>query len=597
MKVIPVIYHSKKYPTNIYSNIDEIAGNFDKEKIDLTDRDYSLHTEYSHMKRKLDNKLINKYVELKSSHKDFIPQLWKSKKWASEFANFIIDLVDNKKNPKIIEIHPPFDDYCKSFEEFFEIYKVFENIILDKFPDVEIFIENRCGTFYTGGKFLLSKANSILTFLSELKKRNLKLKLVLDYPQVFSAELIKMDNIKLDKIISFNNDISKYIGYIGGFHIWGKRKKSTDSRWTPHTGNLNTFFSFNSELKNIFLNSICKTFNDDKERYFVPEVNSGEEDLQSIVYDLINVGIEFPLVKNNDHSEYKTIISIDWINHIPYFRMYDSKCGIKLIKIIGLKNIQVNNKKRCIGIRNLHSNERNICKYHNIVKQNETQCSYCKSIDSFKYCVMCRGNNCRTQSKDSLNYCNQEHFVYLAYFQGGVIKVGTAHNTKKEIRLEEQGALYAFIIAKAPNGQVARMIESEIVKLGIKESVSISYKLKNIIISESKEEIINKINMQYNFIKQKLSQESYKYLLDKPKYFNQYDVMKKISDKIEKKLTIQTSLFNNDYIIEQIKEIEPFIKDKEIISVIGNIGIVEDNGTYKCINLKKILSWEIESIY
>jgi len=402
MKVIPVTYHSKQYPSNIYSNIDEIAGNFDKDKIDLTDKDYSLHTEYSHMKRKLDNKLINKYEELKNSHKDLIPQLWKSKKWSIEFANFIIDLIGNNKDPKIIEIHPPFDDYCNTFEDFFEIYEIFEKIIINKFPNVEIFIENRCGTFYTGGKFLLSKADSIITFLSKLKKRNLRLKLVLDYPQVFSAELIKMDNIKLDKIISFNNSIKEYIDYIGGFHIWGKRKKSTDSRWTPHTGDLNTFFSFNNELKNTFLNSICKTFNDENERYFVPEVNSSVEDLQSIVYDLINVGVNFPLNKCDDNCNYKNIISIDFINRIPYFRIYDSKEGIKLIKIIGLKNIQVKNRKRCIGIRNLSNNERILCPYHNIVKENEIQCSYCKNIDNFKYCVMCKGNNCRNQAKDSL---------------------------------------------------------------------------------------------------------------------------------------------------------------------------------------------------
>lgn len=594
MKVIPITYHSKKYPSNIYSYIDEVAGNFDKDKLDLNDNEYSLHTEYSHMKRKLDNSLINKYEELKNSHKDFVPQLWKNKKWAEEFAYFIIDLVGENNPPKIIEIHPPFDDYCKTFDDFFEIYKIFEDIILSKIPDAQIFIENRCGTFYTGGKFLLSKVNSILEFLKELKNRKLRLKLVLDYPQVFSAELIKMDNIKLEKIISFNNSIKEYIKYIGGFHIWGKRKKDASSRWTPHTGDLNTFFSYNNDLKKEFLNSIYRTFEDNQERYFVPEVNSSEEDLQSIVYDLIEAGIEFPLNKNNE--DYKTIISIDWVNHIPYFRIFDSKEGVKLIEIIGIKNIKVKNKKRCIGIRNLSNNERYICPYNNEVKENETQCAYCKNIDNFKYCVMCKGSNCKNHSKDSLSYCKQKHFIYLAYFQGGLIKVGTAHNTKKEVRLEEQGALYAFIIVDAPSGQVARMIESEIVKLGIRESVSMSYKLKNIIVTETLEEILDRLNIQYKFIREHLSPDSSKYLLDEPVHFNRYDYVKSISNRIGNKLTIQTSLFDNDYIIEEIKEVEPFIKNKKIIYVLGNIGIVEYNNKYECINLKKLLSWEIESI-
>lgn len=291
MILIPITYHNKKYPSPIVSNIDEIAGNFDKESISPT-RKYSLHTEYSHMKRKLDNKLINKYPTLKFSHKDNVPQLWKDKKWAEEFARYIIEIIGNNNPPEIIEIHPPFDDYCDDFENFFEIYENFEKIILEHFPHVNIFIENRCGTFYTGGKFLLSKGKSIIEFLDILKSKKLRLKLVLDYPQVFSAELIKMDSIKLEKIINFNKNISQYIDFIGGFHLWGKRK-SLKGRWTPHTGDLNTFFSNNDLQKEEFINSIKSTFNDDKCRYFVPEVNSSEEDLQSIMKDLLKYDIIF----------------------------------------------------------------------------------------------------------------------------------------------------------------------------------------------------------------------------------------------------------------------------------------------------------------
>lgn len=293
MNLIPITYHSKKYPNNVISNIDEIAGNFDKESISPK-RKYSLHTEYSHMKRKLDNKLINKYFEIKTAEKNNIPQLWKSKKWAKEFANFIIELVGNNIPPEIIEIHPPFNDYCKDLSMFFDIYECFEKIILKEFPKVNIFIENRCGTFYKGGKFLISNSKSIIRFLQELQNRNLKLKLVLDYPQVFSAEAIKMDDIKLQKIINFNNNIKPYILCVGGFHLWGKRK-SQMGRWTSHTGDLNTFFSNNNLLKDEFINSVIDTFNDNVVRFFVPEVNSKEEDLQSIISDLLKHDIKFTL--------------------------------------------------------------------------------------------------------------------------------------------------------------------------------------------------------------------------------------------------------------------------------------------------------------
>ncbi len=291
MKLVPITYHNKKYPSGIVSLIDEVAGNLDKDKIEPT-RAYSLHTEYSHMPRKLNNQLINKFPKLKTSHNEYVPELWKDEEWSREFAYFIIELIGKNKSPEIIEIHPPFSNYCTNFDDFFNRYQIFESIILEKYPNVKIFIENRCGTFYKGGKFLLSKTKSIVSFLEELQKRKMRLKLVLDYPQVFSAELIKMDNIKLEKIIEFNREIKPYRENIGGFHLWGK-KKSKLGRWTPHTGDLNTFFSNNEEMKKEFIKSIIDTFDDDTIRYFVPEVNSSEDDLQSIVSDLIKYGIEF----------------------------------------------------------------------------------------------------------------------------------------------------------------------------------------------------------------------------------------------------------------------------------------------------------------
>lgn len=74
----------------------------------------------------------------------------------------------------------------------------------------------------------------------------------------------------------------------------GKRKSQT-GRWTSHNGDLNTFFSNNDLLKDEFINSVIDTFDDNMIRYFVPEVNSSEEDLQSIINDLLKYDIKFEL--------------------------------------------------------------------------------------------------------------------------------------------------------------------------------------------------------------------------------------------------------------------------------------------------------------
>jgi hypothetical protein len=232
---------------------------------------------------------LNSIIE---AQKKNIPQLWKSKKWALQFFIFIKRLIGTNPPPDIIEIHPPFNDYCFTFEQFIDIYEVFHDKVSKEYPDTIIFLENRSGTRYTGGKFLLSTCNDVLDLCDIIKQKNVNLKIVLDYPQLFSAEKISMDDIKLDKIIEFNSDLKQFKNIIGGFHMWGKRK-SVKRRWVAHIGDFNTFFSNNLALKHTFLKSIHDTFNDDLSRYFIPEVNSREEDVHSIVLDLEKEGFFF----------------------------------------------------------------------------------------------------------------------------------------------------------------------------------------------------------------------------------------------------------------------------------------------------------------
>jgi hypothetical protein len=95
----------------------------------------------------------------------------------------------------------------------------------------------------------------------------------------------------VENIVSFNQKLKKHKKLVGGFHMYGKLK--TGNRWTTHAGNINTFFCNKKELKHKFLSSVFSTFNDDMARYFVPEVHSGEDDLHSIVADMVDVGFSF----------------------------------------------------------------------------------------------------------------------------------------------------------------------------------------------------------------------------------------------------------------------------------------------------------------
>ena len=288
-RLIPVIYRNINFPSKIKANIHEVAGNFDVEKLSV-DVPYSLHTEYSYGGREFNSKIIKDLKHITKAQKNKIPQLWYNKEWAKDFFKFIKRIIGSNKPPEVLEIHPPFNDYCDTFDQFLKTFNVFYEKFNKKYPTTKILIENRFGTRYKGGKFLLSTCCDILEFCKVLKREKINLKIVLDYPQLFSAEInedkLKMDDIKLEKekIISFNLELKKYKALIGGLHMWGKIKNG--NVWTPHAGNFNTFFSNNKKLKKEFLSSVSSTFNDRIARYFVPEINSGQKDLHSIVADM-----------------------------------------------------------------------------------------------------------------------------------------------------------------------------------------------------------------------------------------------------------------------------------------------------------------------
>jgi len=314
-KLIPVIYGERNYPPHIEANICEVAGNFDTKKIDVNTT-YSLHTEYSWGERTFSSEIVKNLNDITSAHKNNIPQLWYNDKWANAFFIFIERLIGRNQPPDVLEIHPPFNDYCASFDKFLDTFRIFYEKFREKYHKTTILIENRCGTLNKGGKFILSKYSDVLKFCNVLSNPNnsdIKLKIVLDYPQLFSEVYISTNNDKkkelqqkgiiideeiLEKIISFNKELKEYKKLIGGFHMWGKRKNK-NGKWSAHQGNFNDLFSNNDKLKNDFLDSVSSTFNDNIDRYFVPEVNSRDKDLLSIIDDMEqDKRFEFPYKKD-----------------------------------------------------------------------------------------------------------------------------------------------------------------------------------------------------------------------------------------------------------------------------------------------------------
>ena len=278
-------YHGQQYPADIPLHIEEVAAHFDVLSIS-SKLGISLHTEYSYGKRKWDSPLIEVYSEILAAQKDSVPQLWKNESWALQFADYITNIVGNSSAPSVIEIHPPFNDYT-DISEFVRNYSTFENIITERFPDVQILIENRCGSVYHGGKFILSKNQDVSCLCNEIARAGHRLRIAYDVPQIFTAHNAKSE----DEYISLLKEAKSFRKHIGGVHLWGK-SVSSNGRKVAHCGDLNSYFG-NTDTKYHFLTAFRDCFDDDITRKMVLEVNSGNEDLLSIVSDLRSVGINF----------------------------------------------------------------------------------------------------------------------------------------------------------------------------------------------------------------------------------------------------------------------------------------------------------------
>ena len=283
---ILVEYNNLPYPEGYTAQLHEVAAHLDKESI-APKGNYSLHTEYSYGKRKFDTAYMERFPVLSEASKDGVPQLWKSKEWADSFADFVIGLTEGHMAPTIIEIHPPFNDYC-TLPEFVERYRVFEERIHQVYPAVIIVIENRAGSVYHGGRFLVGKAKEIVVLCEMIKAEELRLSVVLDFPQLLTAENIDPLKFKVEKYQTTIQLISEHRDLVKGIHIWGKKKSAT-GRWVAHAGNFDTYFGGNQAVKNVFVSGIQEICKDGCQRFLVPEVNSGVEDLANIMSELFKL--------------------------------------------------------------------------------------------------------------------------------------------------------------------------------------------------------------------------------------------------------------------------------------------------------------------
>lgn len=202
----------------------------------------------------------------------------------------------------------------------------------------------------------------------------------------------------------------------------------------------------------------------------------------------------------------------------------------------------------------------------------------------YENCLKCRdrtGFNPAFYNADSVSAQQEKinqnpHFVYLAYFAPGVIKVGISQEERGIRRLLEQGARLALKLETFSSALIARQYEAKIADLsGIMETVAASKKL--------------------GLIKQPLDTAAAERALA--------DALVRIQQKLGLDFPNCQLIMCEDYF--QTASVDPtriiLMKDNPqlvgyVLSVIGSIAITEYDGNLLGYNLKKYIGYRAQKI-
>lgn len=285
----------------------------------------------------------------------------------------------------------------------------------------------------------------------------------------------------------------------------------------------------------------------------------------------------------------KYFIGINWIEEttpILHIKDFDNN-NDEFINIPNDIDLEFLNRKVCIGTINPYTREYFSC--DSIIDGNESQCNKCKYKFDFYKCVRCHGDDCYAKSLDVLKYCDTPHYVYLTYFFGNKIKVGTASEIRKNDRLLEQGAIFSMFIAKTPTGKLSRIIEKEIMNLGITGAVTTSYKMNNIVDpTYSYDEIMFELKKEYQNVIKNIPEEYKQYIINPEIIYHS-----KIEKNIQTKMLLeneQISLFEMEkFKTAEYSIIKNFnnIKGKYLFAI-GKIIALENKGVIYLLDTKKI---------
>lgn len=172
---------------------------------------------------------------------------------------------------------------------------------------------------------------------------------------------------------------------------------------------------------------------------------------------------------------------VTWATGKPTLLLANTTTGlIDQIEVMGLKlGLKVSNPARfCTGrygFADTFHVEPLPCPWQ-AEADNSGQCPQCLEQDEFRFAHQFHKGGCAPRALTA--YMSQPHWLYVATFAHGASKVGTAAAPRRTSRLDEQGAMLATYLAKAPDGRAVRYLEDVVSReIGVSQVVRGAAKL------------------------------------------------------------------------------------------------------------------------
>lgn len=174
----------------------------------------------------------------------------------------------------------------------------------------------------------------------------------------------------------------------------------------------------------------------------------------------------------------KQIVGYSWEDDVPslQIRSLTACANLEKIPLSGSFRLTPSAERKCIGRIDFGQLLILPCPYQATVRRG-VQCQRCYFEEGFYPCMTCDGRRCPALSPNVEQYCRQTHYLYLANFGGGKVKVGTAAAARKHARIIEQGPVAAAYIAAAP-GPTIKQLEKLVSSLGFVERFTRRVKLQ-----------------------------------------------------------------------------------------------------------------------